>query len=239
MINVFGGSLADGPVQVVKKVVVTVGKFNYSDEIQQRYVLGFTPYRLHKNVDGTFVTLILVYDGKVYVLDDVATMEVGNRYLTTDTISSKLVYFVKGDGCSGDIVALQGDRGPSGARGLKGGSGDKETAGIRGPTGKQGMEEPEGPPGKIGKMGSVGSRGRIGVRGEKGDKGDPGGVGQQGPVGPQVSTGPRGVQGTNGLRGVAGIQGPLGVQKRGAKGDISIQGSVGAKAIVVNEVNVV
>ena len=28
----------------------------------------------------------------------------------TDIINSKLVYFVKGDGSSGDIVALQGDR---------------------------------------------------------------------------------------------------------------------------------
>ena len=39
-------------------------------------------------------------------------MEVGDRDLITDTVSSKLVYFVKGDGSSG--VALQG---PSGARG--------------------------------------------------------------------------------------------------------------------------
>ena len=34
---------------------------------------------------------ILVYDGKVYVLDDVATKEVGNRNLTTDKVNSKLV----------------------------------------------------------------------------------------------------------------------------------------------------
>ena len=52
-------------------------------------------------------------------MDTVATMEVSDRHLATDTISSKLVYFVKGDGGGGDIVALQGDRGPSGARGLK------------------------------------------------------------------------------------------------------------------------
>ena len=45
-------------------------------------------------------------------------MEVGDRSPTEDTISSKLVYFVKGDGGSG--VALQGDRGSSGATGLKG-----------------------------------------------------------------------------------------------------------------------
>ena len=46
------------------------------NEIQQSYVHGFTPYRLHKNADGTFVTPIRVYNGKVYELDDVATMEV-------------------------------------------------------------------------------------------------------------------------------------------------------------------
>ena len=100
---------------MVKKVDVTVGKFkDYSDEIQQSNALGFTHYRLHKNVDGTFGTPIRVYDGKVYVLDAVATMEVGNRYLTADTIISKL-----GDWSSGDIVALQGDRVSSGARGSR------------------------------------------------------------------------------------------------------------------------
>ena len=87
-----------GDLQVAKKVVVTVGKFKDNiDEIQQSYELGFTPYRLHKNENGVFVTPIRVYDG-VYVLDDVATMEVGDRHLATDTISSIQVYFVKGDG---------------------------------------------------------------------------------------------------------------------------------------------
>ena len=55
MVNIFGGSIASGPgkLQVVKKVVVTVGKFKYYiDEIQQNYELEVTPYRLHKNVDG-------------------------------------------------------------------------------------------------------------------------------------------------------------------------------------------
>ena len=59
MVNVFGGNIVSGPgnLQVVKKVVVTDGKFkDYSDEIQQSYVLRFTPYRLHKNVVGTFLT---------------------------------------------------------------------------------------------------------------------------------------------------------------------------------------
>ena len=142
-------------------------------------MLGFTPYRLHKNVDGTFVTPIRVYDGKVYVLDDVTSMEVGDRYLTTD-------------GRSG--VALQGDRG------LKGDSGDKGPTGNRGLTGKRVVEGPKSPAGKIGKMEPVGSRGGIEARREKGDKG--GGVGQQGLIDPPGSTGPRGVQGAKGLRGV-------------------------------------
>ena len=186
MVNVFGDSIASGPgnLQVVKKVVVTEGKFkDYWNEIQQSYELGVTPYRLHKNTDGTFVTPIRYYDGRVYVLDDVTTMEVDDRDLTTDTINSKLVYFVKGDGDSG--VALQGD------------SGDKGPVDSRGPTGKRGVEGPEGPPGKIGKMGPVGSKGGIGAR----DKGDIGGVGQQGLIGPRGSTSPRGVQGAKGLRG--------------------------------------
>ena len=178
------------------------------DEIQQSCELGFTPFRLHTNADGTFVTPIRVYDGNVYVLDNVATIEVGAWYLETD--SSKLVYVVQGDGGSG--VALQGDRGPSEARGLKGDSGDQGSVGSRGPAGKRGVEGPGGPPGKIG----VGSKGDTGARGEKGDKGDTGGVGPQGPVWSRSRTGPRGVQGDKWLRAgyvVAGIQGPLGVHR--------------------------
>ena len=86
-------------------------------------------------------------------MDDVTTMEVTNQQIATDTISSKLIYFVKADDDGGgDNVALQGDRGPPGARGLKGYSGDRGPAGSRGPTGKRGAEGPEGPSGKIGKM---------------------------------------------------------------------------------------
>ena len=171
MVNVFGDSITSGQgnFQVVKKVVVAEGKFkDYIDEIQQSYEHGFTPYRLHKNADDTFVTPIRVYDGNVHILDDIATMEVGDRDLLTDEINSKLVYFAKSDGSSG--VALQGDRGLSGARGLKVDSGDKGPVGSRGPTGKRGIEGPESPPGKIGKMGPIGSRGGIGARGEKSDK---------------------------------------------------------------------
>ena len=60
---------------MAKKVFTTVGRFgDYIDEIQQSYELGFTPYILHTNSDGTFVTSIRVYDGRVYVLDDETTM---------------------------------------------------------------------------------------------------------------------------------------------------------------------
>ena len=90
----------------------------------------------------------------------------------------------------GDIVALQRDRGPAGARGLNGDSDDRGHAGSRGPTGKRGVDGPECPHGKIGKMGPVEARGGIRARGEKGDKGDTGDVGQQVPVSPQSSTDP-------------------------------------------------
>ena len=142
-----------------------VGKYkDYIAEIRQSYELGVTPYRLHTNVDGTFLTPI-----REYVLNDVATMMVTNRYIAADN----LVYFVKsGDGGGGDIVALHGDRGPSGARGLKGDSGDRGPAVSRGPTGKRGVQGPGGPTGNIGKMGPVGVRGGAGTRGGKGDKGD-------------------------------------------------------------------
>ena len=73
MVNVFGESVGSGSVdlQLVKNVVTTVGTFgDYWAEIRHNYVLGFTPYRVHTNVDGTCVTPIRYYDGRVYVLDD-------------------------------------------------------------------------------------------------------------------------------------------------------------------------
>ena len=60
MVNVFGGNTANVPgnLQVVKKVVVTVGKFKeYIDEIQQSYVLEFTQeyrwYICYPYINGT------------------------------------------------------------------------------------------------------------------------------------------------------------------------------------------
>ena len=121
MVNVFGDSIAsgsEGNLQVVKKVVTTVGQFkDYYAEIQQSYVLGFTRHRLHTNVDGTFVTPIRTYDWRRYILDDICRVDVTTRQIATDRISSKLVYFEKGDDDGGEGFALLGDRGPSGAKG--------------------------------------------------------------------------------------------------------------------------
>ena len=123
--NVFGDTSGPGNLQMVKKVVVTKGKFkDYMGEIQQSYELGFTPYRLHKNQYGIYVT-----SSRVYVLDNVATMDVSDRYLKA--VSRKLIYFVKSDG--GSSGALQGDRGPSGTRGLQGDSGGQGSVGSSGP----------------------------------------------------------------------------------------------------------
>ena len=89
----------------MKKVVTTVNTFgDYIDEIQQSDELGFPPYRLHTNEVGTYATPIRVYDGRVYVLDDVAELQVTNRRIATDD-KSKLIYFVESDDGSG--VALQ------------------------------------------------------------------------------------------------------------------------------------
>ena len=89
MVNVFCDSVASGSgnFQVVKKIVVTVGKFkDYIDEIQKSYELGFPPYRLHTNV-----YLVLLFALIVFLLDDAAKMEIGNRRIATDKISSELI----------------------------------------------------------------------------------------------------------------------------------------------------
>ena len=135
-----------GNLQMVKKVVVTEGNFkDYSDEIQHEH--GFTPYRLHKNADGTFVTHILWWEGICWAMLPRWRLVIEILH----EINSKLIYFVKCDGSSD--VALQGSGVSSRARGLKGGSGDKGSVGSRGSTGKRNVEGHEGPPGKSCKMG--------------------------------------------------------------------------------------
>ena len=235
MVNVFGERVESGgsvDLHLVKKVVTTVGTFgDYIDEIRRSYELGFTSYRLHTNNTGTFVTPIRVYNGRIYVLHDVAALQVTNRRIATDD-NSKLIYFVEPDDGSG--VALQGDRGPSGVRGLKGDSGGQGPSGRQCPAVKRGDVWSGGPTGKIGKIGPpgpVGGKSSVGARGEKGEKGDAGGAGPQGPVGLKGSTGLKDVQGVEGVRGVAdpdGPKGPVGEKgDRGREGPVGIQGLVG------------
>ena len=52
----------------------------------------------HTNVEGVFVTRIRANGGRAFVLDDVATMEIGNCQIVMDKISSKLVYGGGGGG---------------------------------------------------------------------------------------------------------------------------------------------
>ena len=220
MVNVFGDCAAADEsvtdVQVVKKVVVTKGQFkDYKCEIKQSYVLGFTTYRLHTNVDGEFVTPIRAYDGWIYVLDDVATMEIGGRYLQTDTISSKLVYFVKGTNCDGgNVVALHGDKGQPGPRGSKGDPGDRGSVGSRGVAGTRGAS------------GDQGDSGPTGAKGMKGDTGDRCVVGPVGSTGVAGPVGSQGVKGSVGSKGDTGAVGPRGVQ--GEKGEMGSRGLVGS-----------
>ena len=59
MVNVFGESVGSGSgnLQMVKKVVVSKCRYkDYTYEIRQSYELGFTPFRLHTNTVGTYVT---------------------------------------------------------------------------------------------------------------------------------------------------------------------------------------
>ena len=110
MVNVFGEIVGSESVylQSVKKVVTTVGRYeDYWAEINHSYELGFPPYRVHTTGYGTFVTPTRVYNGKVYVLDDVATMDITKRHIAGD--KSKLIYFVE----AGSGAALQGVARPS------------------------------------------------------------------------------------------------------------------------------
>ena len=70
MVNAFGESVGylSGNLQMVKKVVASKGQYkDYTNEIRQRYELGFTSFRQHTNSDGTFVTpFVLMMERYMY-----------------------------------------------------------------------------------------------------------------------------------------------------------------------------
>ena len=175
-----------------------------------------------------------MYDGEVYVLDDVATMKVGEWYIETDKISSKLKYFVEGDDGSG--VALQGDQGPCGVRGWKG----KERSCWKSRSSwktwrcrawRSSWKDWQNwtcwkamlvvlvMQGGIGQQGSTGPRG---VRGDEGLRGFASPLGMQGPVGANGVKGERGPQGPYGTQGLVGNQ-----SDRGERGECGERGEKG------------
>ena len=92
MVNVFGDSAVSRPgnLQVVKRVVVRVSlkpigmKYSKATSLDL-HLIDYTRIQM-VHLSPPFVMMM-----KRYVLDDVATMEVGDRDLATDTINSELV----------------------------------------------------------------------------------------------------------------------------------------------------
>ena len=119
MVNVFGeGSRAgDLDLKTTKRVVEENGKYqDWVKEIDESHRVGFPPYRIFTDGTGTFMSPIRVYDRKVYVLTDIAVLDVGDRTIKGD---GKLVYFCFAD--DDDVAfAVQGDRGPVGGQGEHG-----------------------------------------------------------------------------------------------------------------------
>ena len=70
MFNIFGDSIGeDGPgkLQVVRKVIITSGKYvDYPDEIQVSHKLGYSVYRIAP--DNNSPTLIFTYEERVFLL---------------------------------------------------------------------------------------------------------------------------------------------------------------------------
>ena len=66
--NFFPNAAPGQKILEVPHNAVTEGKFkDYWNEIQQSTELEITPYRLHKNADGTFVTPIRYYDARMCI----------------------------------------------------------------------------------------------------------------------------------------------------------------------------
>lgn len=135
MVNKFGDCIVEGEsYRTIQKVIVTSGKYlDYVTQIQESYRLGFTPFRLHTNTKGTWVTPIRCYNEGVYVSDSVGAVDVSSRTLETD--SSKLVYYVEG---GRGVTAIRGPPGVQGPVGLSGPVGPTGPQGVHGPRGEKG-----------------------------------------------------------------------------------------------------
>ena len=119
-------------ITLLKRVTVTKGEWQtYSDKIQHSYKLGFTPFRVHHNLNGKFTTPIRIYDNKVYVSDDSGAFNIGGRRM--EAYNSYLVHAEEVDPTAddGEAVGLIGPQGPRG---------------HVGPQGKRGPQGDDGPP---------------------------------------------------------------------------------------------
>ena len=256
MVNKFGDSSFASldffeNLQVVRKVVVTKGKYSdYHNEIQTSIKLGFTPYRI--SPENGSLTQLYVFENEVWCLGSVGkAVELVSK--ETITTASNLVYWKEGDIEDGDdAIAIKGDKGsrgekgsrgnagPSGARGEQGtvgrqgekgatgGKGQRGGRGERGTTGKRGADGVQGPAGKIGKMGSPGPQGPVGKEGKCGPPGPQGVQGQHGDRGEKGNNGTKGDTGPAGERGPAGSTGHTGpVGPTGAGGTVGPSGPTG------------
>ena len=189
MVNVFGehgagSSTIPVDIKVLKKVTITEGYYrDYIKQIQDSYKLGATPYRLHTNRYGTWVTPLRVYNNAVYVLDNVAHMPVTDRKIETDDTRSVLIYWIEAnddDDADSRVTAMVGPQGPPGGEGR------------RGPQGKRGSDGPAGVIGPEGKRGASGAAGPAGIQGHAGPHGIQGERGIPGPQGARGARGPAG-----------------------------------------------
>ena len=183
MVNIFGDNGSNSSVglpknmKLLQKVKVTKGKYEpHYDQIQESYKLGFTPYRVHHNKNGTFVSPVRIYDDSIYVLDDSGSFNIAHR--TMENYNSHLVYAKEIDPTTdtddAEVVGLIGPRGPPGHIGPQGKRGLTGLKGDEGPIGKRGPVGAIGPDGPQGEIGPQGVKGDPGLKGEKGDPGPKG-----------------------------------------------------------------
>ena len=106
---------------------------------------------------------IRLYDGREYVLDNVATMKI---LVIEDPLEVEIQLQL-------ESVALKDPKGPPGKIGKMGPVGANGEKGDKGDTGVVGQQGPVGPKGSTGPRGSQGAAGKIGPKGYKDDQGVP------------------------------------------------------------------
>ena len=136
-------------VQVVKKIIVTKGKYkDYYNEIASSIKLGYVPYRVSKDVTLS-PSYLYIFDNKVWCIGSSGKIA---ELVSEEIITKKLhlVYWKEGDAV-GAVAAIQGP------------------AGGVGPRGKRGLTGPDGARGERGERGKRGERGETGAKASRDD----------------------------------------------------------------------